>query len=144
MKHMWSEEELQALVEEQGGSGGKLYFHKIRIMKNILKTTAGFDIGKDLCLLYSIVTSSNEPITFDTFMNITHFDNYGMYYGTNVTGGITISNNNSNTVRAVISFSSYSTNDRAEIGYIDDGAVLVYDNCKFESVDAISDTITEV
>ena len=127
-----------------GGSGGKLYLHKIRVMKTDLNTPSGFIIGKDLCLLYSIVTSSNEPITFDTFMNLTHFDNYGMYYGTNVTGGITISDNNSNTIRAVISFGSYSTNDRAEIGYIDEGAVLVYDNCKFESIDGISDTITEV
>ena len=32
MKHMWSEEELQALIEEQGGSGGSemhLYMHSI-------------------------------------------------------------------------------------------------------------------
>ena len=140
MKHMWSEEEIQDLIEEQGGSGGKLYLHKIRIMKTDINTTSGFIIGKDLCLLYSIVTSSNEPITFDTFMNLTHFDNYGMYYGTNVTGGITISD----TYRAVISFSSYSTNDRAEIGYINGSAVLVYDSCKFEFADSISDTITEV
>ena len=31
MKHMWSEEELQALIEEQGGSGGKLYLHMIEL-----------------------------------------------------------------------------------------------------------------
>ena len=75
-------------------------------------------------------------------MNITHFDGYGWYYGTNVTGGITLSSSSS--VRAIISFSSYDTNDRAEIGFIDDGAILKYTNCKFESVDSISDIVTEV
>ena len=123
-----------------GGSGGKLYLHKLRIRKDNLNGTTGTIIGTSLNLLYSIVTSSNEPITFNTFMNITHFDSYGWYYGTNVTGGITISS----TVRAIISFSSYDTNDRAEISFIGDGAVLKYTNCKFESVDSISDTITEV
>ena len=140
MKHMWSEEEIQELISEQGGSGGKVYLHKLRIMKSILNVPSGHELGKDLCLLYSIVTSSNEPITFDTFMNITHFDNYGWYCGTNVTGAITISSS----ARAIISFSSYDTNDRAEIGYIADGAVLKYTNCKFENVDRILDTITEV
>ena len=121
-------------------SGGKLYLHKLRIRKDNLNGTSGNIIGTYLNLLYSIVTSSNEPITFDTFMNITHFNDYGAYYGTNVTGGITISN----TMRALISFGSYGTNIRAEIGYIDDGAVLKYTNCKFESVDRIEDIITEV
>ena len=126
------------LIDEE--SGGKLYLHKLRIGKDNLIGTTGSIIGTSLNLLYSIVTSSNEPITFNTFMNITHFGSYGWYYGTNVTGGITISS----TVRAIISFSSYDTNDRAEISFIDDGAVLKYTNCKFESVDSISDTITEV
>ena len=126
------------LIDEE--SGGKLYLHKLRIRKDILHHPSGSKIGENLYLLYSIVTSSNEPITFDTFMNITHFNDYGAYYGTNVTGGITISN----TMRALISFCSYSTNIRAEIGYIDDGAVLKYTNCKFESVDSIEDIITEV
>ena len=123
-----------------GSGGGKLYLHKLKLKKVDLYHPSGSKIGENLYLLYSIVTSSNEPITFDTFMNITHFNDYGWYYGTNVTGGITISN----TVRALISFCSYGTNIRAEIGYIDDGAVLKYTNCKFESVDSISDIITEV
>ena len=125
-----------------GGSGGKLYLHKLRIRKDNLYQPSGTTVGFNLNLLYSIVTSSNEPITFDTFMNITHFDSYGWYYGTNVTGGITISSSSS--LRAIISFSSYDTNDRAEIGFIDDGAVLKYTNCVFDSVDSISDTVTEV
>ena len=120
--------------------GAKHYLHKLRITKNDLIGVTGNAIGTNLNLLYSIVTSSNEPITFDTFMNITHLDNFGLYYGTNVTGGITISG----AVRAIISFSSYNTNNRGEIGFINDGAVLEYTNCKFESVDRILDTITEV
>ena len=127
-------------VGGSGGSGGKLYLHKLIITKNDLIGITNNIIGTNLNLLYSIVTSSNEPITFDTFMNITHFDNFGLYYGTNVTGGITISG----TVRAIISFSSYNTNNRAEIGFINDVAVLEYTNCKFESVDRILDTVTEV
>ena len=123
-----------------GGSGGKLYLHKFRIRKANLNDASGSKIGTKLYLFYSIVTSSNEPITFDTFMNITHFDGYGAHFGTNVTGDITIDN----TMRAINSFSSYSTNDRAEIGYIDNGAVLLYTNCVFDSVDIMNDTITEV
>ena len=129
---------------DAGGSGGKLYLHKLRIIKGFLKSPSGSLIGKDLVLYYSIVTSSNEPITFDTFMNITHFDNWGMYYGINVTGFITTSENDSTTTRGVISFNSYGANDGAEIRYIYDGGRLVYDDCVFKSVDTISDTITEV
>ena len=47
-------------------------------------------------------------------------------------------------MRALNSFSSYDTNDKAEISYIDDGAILTYTNCIFDSVDIMSDTITEV
>ena len=36
MKHMWSEEEIQELISEQGGSGGKLYLHKIRGTNNVI------------------------------------------------------------------------------------------------------------
>ena len=140
MKHMWSEEEIQELISEQGGSGGKLYLHKLRIGKDNVHRTTGSLFGTSLNLLYGIVTSSNEPITFDTFMNITHLNDYGIGVGMNITGFISISD----TRRAIISFSSYDTNDRAEIGYIDDGAVLKYTNCKFESVDSIEDIITEV
>lgn len=132
--------EIDGTKYKVGGSGGKLYLHKIRIKKNTLYNPSGSTIGTNLYLLYSIVTSSNEPITFDTFMNITHFDDYGHHFGTNVTGDIKFTN----TMRAINSFSSYSTNDRAEIGYIDDGAVLKYTNCVFDSVDIMSDTITEV
>ena len=147
MKHMWSEEELQALIEEQGGSGGnggsgggKLYLHKLRIRKANLYDTSGSTIGTKLYLFYSIVTNSNEPMTFDAFMNLTHFEAYGAHFGTNVIGDITISN----TMRAINSFSSYSTNDRAEISYIGDGAILQYTNCIFDSVDIMSDTVSEV
>ena len=31
MKHMWSEEEIQELISEQGGSGGSEYLHIISI-----------------------------------------------------------------------------------------------------------------
>ena len=127
------------LLDEE--SGGKLYLHKIIVKKNTLNHTSGSTIGTNVYLLYSIVTSSNEPITFDTFMNITHFDDYGPQFGTNVIGNITIKD----VMRALHSFNSYSiNNNRAEISYIDDGAVLKYTSCKFESIDGISDTITEV
>ena len=122
------------------GSSGKLYLHKFRIKKNTLYNSSGSTIGTKLYLFYSIVTSSNEPITFDTFMNITHLNGYGAHFGTNITGDITITN----TMRALNSFSSYDTNDKAEISYIDDGAILTYTNCIFDSVDIMSDTITEV
>ena len=123
-----------------GGSGGKLYLHKIIIKKININDTSASIIGVNLHLLYSIVTSSNEPITFDTFMNITHFDTVGEHYGINVTGDITISNN----LRALNSFCSYSKNNRAKISYIDSNAVLIYTSCVFNSVDIIEDIVTEV
>ena len=57
MKHMWSEEELQALIEEQGGSGGSsgsevhLYIHSILGDKN------------ERFILY---TNDNTPFTTST------------------------------------------------------------------------------
>ena len=120
--------------------GEKLYLHKIRIKKSNITDTSFATIGFNLHLLYSIVTSSNKPIEFDTFMNITHFDTVGEHYGMNVTGDITISNN----LRALNSFCSYSTNNRAKISYIDSDAVLIYTSCVFNSVDIFEDTVTEV
>ena len=61
MKHMWSEEEIQTLIEEQGGSGGsggKLYLHIISI---IYKEAGGF------CL--NIKTNTNTPFTCETLIS---------------------------------------------------------------------------
>lgn len=120
--------------------GGKLYLHNVRIGKNNVYHPSGTLIGTTMYLFYSIVTSKNTPLTFNEFMTMLHLSNYGSNYGTNVSGSITVSSN----MRALNSFSSYSTNDRAEISYIDSNAVLKYTNCVFDSVDMIEDTITEV
>ena len=57
MKHMWSEEELQAFIEEQGGEGEKIYNHKLNI-------TAG--IGSFIeSLNLEIINKSNTPLTYN-------------------------------------------------------------------------------
>lgn len=127
-------------IKYKVGGGGKLYLHKIIIKKSYLYNPAGSLIGTDLYVFYSIVTSNNTPITFNEFMTMVSLSNYGYHYGTNVSGDITISSN----LRALNSFSSYSSNTRAEISYIDSNAVLKYTNCVFDSVDSFADTITEV
>ena len=122
------------------GGGGKLYLHNIRIRKANVYNPAGTLIGTDLYIFYSIVTSKNTPMTFNEFMTMVSLSNFGYHFGTNVSGDITISNN----LRALNSFSSYSSNTRAEISYIDTNSVLKYTNCVFDSIDLLEDTVTEV
>ena len=58
MKHMWSEEEIQELISEQGGSGGggvHLYEHKLYIM--------AYD--NLYCNIHPIYLSTNTAITKD-------------------------------------------------------------------------------
>ena len=58
MKHMWSEEEIQDLIAEQGGGGEKLYLHIISIS---YKEAGGF------CL--NIKTNTNTPFTCETLIS---------------------------------------------------------------------------
>ena len=59
MKHMWSEEEIQGLISEQGGSGGgKLYLHIISIA---YPEVGGFCIN--------IKTNTNTPFTCETLIS---------------------------------------------------------------------------
>lgn len=63
MKHMWSEEEIQALIESQGGGeggGGKLYQHVCHITDD-----SELDI---YCL--EIITRDNTPLTLSNLVNI--------------------------------------------------------------------------
>ena len=57
MKHMWSEEEIQELIGEQGGSGGSEYLHIISIT---YPEAGGF------CL--NIKTNTNTPFTCKTLI----------------------------------------------------------------------------
>ena len=56
MKHMWSEEEIQELISEQGGSGGseKLYHHNITISGKV---------GYAPNCYFDINTRDNTPFT---------------------------------------------------------------------------------
>ena len=58
MKHMWSEEEIQALIEDQSGSGGSEYLHIISIA---FKEIGGF------CL--NIKTNTNTPFNCETLIS---------------------------------------------------------------------------
>ena len=65
MKHMWSEEELQTLIEEQGGSGEKKYEHVIYIHDDSL--------GK---ISLGLKTSNSNPFTAVTFLLYLHSIGY--------------------------------------------------------------------
>ena len=63
MKHMWSEEELQSLIEEQGGSGGSevhLYRHHI----NICGMNQNLD-NMQLYVAFGIYLPYNTPLTYN-------------------------------------------------------------------------------
>ena len=71
MKHMWSEEEIQDLIEEQGGSGGSevhLYGHYISA-----KAVANINL--------TIYSSSNIPFQADTLK--TWLNDNGFLYNSN-------------------------------------------------------------
>ena len=63
MKHMWSEEEIQELIAEQGGSGGgevHLYRHSINLM--------GRNQGKEALAVqvrFDILLSTNTAFTYE-------------------------------------------------------------------------------
>lgn len=118
----------------------KLYIHNIRLSKAQITQPSGTIVGTDFNLFVSFTTLSATPITFEKFMTELHFDNYGHHYGNNVAGDITINS----VMRAVNSFSSYSTNDRAEIGYIGENAELKYTSVVFDTVGTFIDTVIEL
>ena len=66
MKHMWSEEEIQELISEQGGSGGgggsevHLYKHSIRLQGR----NAGYEVFPAE-IRFDILLSTNIALTYE-------------------------------------------------------------------------------
>ena len=71
MKHMWSEEEIQELIAEQGGSGGseKLYHHNIMIQGTV---------GYAPTCYFDVYTRDNTPFT--TSLICEYISTYGRIY----------------------------------------------------------------
>ena len=121
-----------------GGSGGKLYLHKLRIYKTDVTDNYDNTIASGLNLYYSIVTSSNEPTSFNTYIEYFKLNDINNYQGCAVTGSMNIEGG----YRLI--FSLGIKDNLAAIQYIDGSSKRSLKFSKFDSVDLIEDTVMEV
>ena len=131
----------QTIEFDAGGSGGggKLYLHKIRLNKSILKDKNNSNVGDGLWLYNTITTSSNQPMSFDTYKGYFTLDNIGSTYGCPTSGKVYIGGNSYIIAIGV-------KNNFAGIQYVklSSSTSISYQEVKFDSVDVFEDIVTEV
>ena len=129
----------QTIEFDAGGGGGssKLYLHKIEIKKFYLYDKNNSEVGFRFFLYNNITTSSNQPMTLDTYKAYFTSDTLGSDYGFATSGKASIGNNDSSII--AINFN----NNFAGIQYFSSSS-LSYIEVKFDSVDGFEDTVTEV
>ena len=133
----------QTIALDAGGSsgGGKLYLHKITIKKAMLYDENDVEVGHLLWLYNNITTSSNQPMTLDTYKQY-FTDILASDYGFATSGKVNI-NSSGNSSIISISFN----NNLAGINYFytrNGSSNTSYEKIKFDSVDLFDDIVTEV
>ena len=137
----------QTIEFDAGGSSGgsKLYLHKLHIKKYYLKDTNDKEIAHSLHLYYNITTSSNQPMTLDTYKSYFTGDSTVSDYGFAASGKITIMGNNGG--EASVTSLGFTNNNMVTIQYYifrNSAARNSRIDGKFDSVDGFEDTVTEV
>ena len=131
MKHMWSEEEIQELIAEQGGSGGS----EVHLYGHYISATAGSNSNINL----AIYSNSNIPFKTDTLKKWIQ-DN-----------GFSVASDKSYLA------SGYYLNGRIVIGvgvrssmlevlymYVNDSNTLAKSKSEYYGFDSVTDTVTQI
>ena len=116
-----------------------------RNKKYYLKDAKDTDIANMLHLYYNITTSSNQPMTLDTFKAYFTGDSTVYDYGFAASGGLHIMGNGGGD--ASVTALGFTNNNMVVIQYYqsrNSSATNSYITGKFDSVDGFEDTITEV
>ena len=135
----------QTIEFDAGGGGGKLYLHKLHIKKYYLKDTKDREIASSLHLYCNITTSSNQPMTLDTYKAYFTGDSTVSDYGFATSGKLYIMGSSSG--EASVTSVGFTNNNMIVVQYYqsrNSSANNSRISGKFDSVDGFEDTVTEV